>query len=51
MKKILFKVKGLGIGGIERLAIDILNNLKLEDKKIVLLIENKEENFFRRSIG
>ncbi|EFS24852.1 hypothetical protein FUAG_00367 [Fusobacterium ulcerans ATCC 49185] len=45
MKKILFKVKGLGIGGIERLAIDILNNLKLEDKKIVLLIENKEENF------
>ena len=45
MGKILFKVKGLGIGGIERLAIDILNNLKLEDKKIVLLIENKEENF------
>lgn len=45
MKKILFKVKGLGIGGIERLAIDILNNLKLEDKKIVLLIENREENF------
>lgn len=45
MKKILFKVKGLGIGGIERLAIDILNNLELEDKKIVLLVENKEENF------
>lgn len=45
MKKILFKIKGLGIGGIERLAIDVLNNLKLENKKIVLLIENKEENF------
>lgn len=45
MKKVLFKIKGLGIGGIERLAIDILNNLKIEDRKIVLLIENKEEDF------
>lgn len=51
MKKILFKVKGLGIGGIERLAIDILNNLKLEDKKIILLIENKEENFLEGQLN
>ncbi|MDH6456545.1 glycosyltransferase involved in cell wall biosynthesis [Fusobacterium sp. PH5-7] len=50
MKKILFKVKGLGIGGIERLAIDILNNLKIENKKIVLLIENKEEDFLENQL-
>lgn len=43
-EKIIFKIRGLGIGGIERLTIDILNNLKIEDKEIVLLLENRSEN-------
>lgn len=49
MEKILFKIKSLGLGGIERLAIDILNNLKFENKKIVLMLENRE-NFFKNQI-
>ena len=43
MNKILFKVRALGMGGIERLTIDILNNLKLEDREIILMIEDEEE--------
>lgn len=44
MEKILFKIKSLGIGGIERLTIDILNELKIENKEIILMLENREEN-------
>lgn len=43
MNKILFKVRALGMGGIERLTIDILNNLKLENREIILMIEDEEE--------
>lgn len=46
-KKILFKISYLGIGGIERLAIDILNNLKFEDKEFVLMLENEENNIMQ----
>ena len=49
MKKVLFKIKSLGLGGIEKLTVDILNNLKLEDKKIVLMLE-KREDFFKNQI-
>lgn len=44
MEKILFKIKSLGIGGIERLTIDILNELTIENKEIILMLENREEN-------
>lgn len=44
MEKILFRIRGLGIGGIERLALDILNNLYIPDKEIILLLENRNEN-------
>lgn len=44
MDKILFKIKSLGFGGIERLTIDILNEIKIENKKIILMLENEEEN-------
>lgn len=44
MDKILFKIKSLGIGGIERLAIDVLNEIEIKDKKLVLMLENREEN-------
>ena len=49
MEKVLFKIKSLGLGGIEKLTVDILNNLKLEDKKIVLMLE-KREDFFKNQI-
>ena len=49
MGKILFKIKSLGLGGIERLTVDVLNNLKLEDKEIILMLE-KRENFFKEQI-
>ena len=42
MKKILFKIKSLGIGGVERLAIDVLNNINLKDRKIVLMLEEHD---------
>lgn len=44
-EKIIFKTRGLGIGGIERLTIDVLNNLKFENKEFILIIEDREENF------
>ena len=44
MDKILFKIKSLGIGGIERLAIDVLNEIEIKNKKLVLMLENREEN-------
>lgn len=50
-KKILFKISYLGIGGIERLAVDILNNLKLENKEIVLMVENKENNVLGKELN
>lgn len=43
MNKILLKVRALGMGGIERLTVDILNNLKLKDREIILMIEDEEE--------
>lgn len=49
MGKILFKIKSLGLGGIERLTVDVLNNLKLEDKEIILMLE-KREDFFKEQI-
>ena len=45
MEKVLFKIRYLGLGGIERLTIDILNNIKLKDKKIVLMLEERNELF------
>lgn len=42
MEKVLFKIKSLGVGGIERLAIDILNNINLKDRKIVLMLEEHD---------
>lgn len=41
MEKVLFKIRGLEVGGIERLVVDIANNLELKNKKIVLLTEKK----------
>lgn len=43
-EKILFKVNSLGIGGVERLTVDILNNLSFDDKEFVLLLEKRDEN-------
>lgn len=45
MEKVLFKIRYLGLGGIERLTIDVLNNIKLKDKKIVLMLEERNELF------
>lgn len=45
MGKVLFKIRYLGLGGIERLTIDILNNINLKDKKIVLMLEERNELF------
>lgn len=49
MEKVLFKIRGLEFGGIERLIVDIVNNLKLDNKKIVLLTE-KNDNFFKKQL-
>lgn len=43
-EKIILKIRGLGIGGIERLTIDLLNNLKIENKELVLCLESNIEN-------
>lgn len=50
-EKIIFKTRGLGIGGIERLTIDVLNNLKFENKEFVLIIEDREENFLIQQLN
>lgn len=49
MEKVLFKIRGLEFGGIERLVVDIVNNLDLREKEVVLLTENKE-NFFKEQL-
>lgn len=49
MEKVLFKIRGLEVGGIERLVVDIANNLELKNKKIVLLTE-KKDNFFQEQL-
>lgn len=43
-EKIILKIRGLGIGGIERLTIDLLNNLKIKNKELVLCLESNIEN-------
>ena len=50
MEKILFKLNSLEAGGIERLAIDIVNNLELSNKKIVFLLEEKNK-FFSKELS
>lgn len=51
MKKIiLFKVDSLGIGGIERLAVDVLKNIDYSNKKIYLLIEKHREEILGKEL-
>ena len=49
MEKILIKMRGFELGGVERLVIDIINNLELKNKKIVLITEGKD-NFFKNQL-
>lgn len=42
MKKILFNINTLTVGGVERLTIDIVNNLKLRDSEIILIVNSSE---------
>ena len=42
-EKIIIKIKSLGVGGIERLTVDILNNLKLKNKEFILMLEERNE--------
>ena len=51
MNKVLFKIRALGMGGIERLTVDILNNLKLENREIILMIENEEEKVLDKQLS
>ena len=52
MKKvILFKVDSLGIGGIERLAVDVLKNIDYSNKKIYLLIEKHREEILGKELS
>lgn len=51
MKKvILFKIDSLNIGGIERLAVDILKNIDYSNKKIYLLIEKQREEILGKEL-
>lgn len=51
MKKIiLFKVDSLGIGGIERLAVDVLKNIDYSNKKIYLLVERHREEILGKEL-
>lgn len=50
-QKIIFKIRWLKIaGGIEKLTLDILNNLEMANTEIVLLVENREKdkNFIKK---
>ena len=52
MKKIiLFKVTSLKLGGIERIAIDVLKNIDYSNKKIFLLIDKYDENFLGKELS
>lgn len=42
-EKIIIKIKSLGVGGIEGLTVDILNNLKLKNKEFILMLEERNE--------
>lgn len=51
MKKIiLFKIDSLNIGGIERLAVDVLKNIDYSNKKIYLLVERHREEILGKEL-
>lgn len=50
MKKILFYTSGIGIGGVERVILEILKLLPKEKYDIKLALQYENENFFENEI-
>lgn len=50
MKKILFYTSGIGVGGVEKVLLTILNELNLDKYDIKLALNNSNENYFEKVI-
>ena len=49
-KKILFYVSGIGLGGVEKVILEVLKGIDKEKYDIKLGLNNENENFFENEI-